>query len=338
MRRILILKHGALGDVIRTSYIAESLKSKYPGCRIEWVTRDHAVDLVRFHHFIDRVWGVDRTGHFKAGEGLESDHYDWVLSLDDEIESCALATQVCAEKITGAYLAGDKVVPSADALPWFGMGLISPSGKAEADRAKLKNQLTHAEIFRRILGLDFIRGSFYNDPQIEKTVHARFSDGSFHIGLNLSAGKRWKSKSLRIEEAVSLVKLIAGAETVKKIRIHLLGGVEDLPYNREILSRAGEAQLDLLPPASLLEFAAIIASQRLIITSDSMALHMAIAQKIRNVSFYAPTSAAEIETFGLGRKILSTAPDYCSYRPDADNCSITADRIWKEAAELISLE
>ena len=45
------------------------------------------------------------------------------------------------------------------------------------------------------------------------------------------------------------------------------------------------------------------------------------------VSFFAPTSAAEIELYDLGEKVVSTASDACSYRPDADNRSITPERL-----------
>jgi heptosyltransferase-2 len=65
----------------------------------------------------------------------------------------------------------------------------------------------------------------------------------------------------------------------------------------------------------------------LLVSSDSLALHMAIAQDVRVVAFFAPTSAAEIELYGLGEKIASTAPDYCSYKPDADNSTITVERL-----------
>jgi len=66
-----------------------------------------------------------------------------------------------------------------------------------------------------------------------------------------------------------------------------------------------------------------------VISSDSLALHLAISQGIPNLSFYAPTSANEIDTFGTGIKVKSLSKDYCSYRPDADNSSITAIRIYK---------
>ena len=61
--------------------------------------------------------------------------------------------------------------------------------------------------------------------------------------------------------------------------------------------------------------------------SDSLAMHLAIAQGVPVTAFFAPTSAAEIELYGRGEKVLSTAPDYCSYRPDADNSSLTTERL-----------
>jgi heptosyltransferase-2 len=92
---------------------------------------------------------------------------------------------------------------------------------------------------------------------------------------------------------------------------------------------AGAAGRIVVPDtsASTLELAAAIRAVDYLVTTDSLALHLAIAQGVPNLSFYAPTSAAEIETFGTGVKLLSTAPDYCSYRGDADNASITAARL-----------
>ena len=65
-----------------------------------------------------------------------------------------------------------------------------------------------------------------------------------------------------------------------------------------------------------------------------MALHMGVALERRIVCFFAPTSAAEIELYGQGEKVWSTAPDYCSYQPDADNSTITPARL-ADAAERV---
>ena len=65
----------------------------------------------------------------------------------------------------------------------------------------------------------------------------------------------------------------------------------------------------------------------LVITSDSLALHLAIAQGIKSLSFFAPTSSAEIGLFDNGVKVESLSEDYCSYVSDADNSSITSKRL-----------
>ena len=74
----------------------------------------------------------------------------------------------------------------------------------------------------------------------------------------------------------------------------------------------------------------------LLVSSDSMALHMGIALQRRVVCFFAPTSAAEIELYGQGEKVWSTSSDYCSYRPDADNSSLTPERISGPALEVLA--
>ena len=86
----------------------------------------------------------------------------------------------------------------------------------------------------------------------------------------------------------------------------------------------------------LLEFAARIELVDLLVSSDSMALHMGVALARRIVCFFEPTSAAEIELYGQGEKVWSTAPDYCSYRPDADNASITPERLTEKVLEVLA--
>src|SRR5262249_42103711 len=78
---------------------------------------------------------------------------------------------------------------------------------------------------------------------------------------------------------------------------------------------------------SLLDFAGLVSQLDLLLTSDSLALHVAIARRVRAVAFFAPTSAAEVEFYGRGEALRSTAADYCNYRRDADNSTITPARL-----------
>jgi heptosyltransferase II len=329
---ILILKWGALGDVVRTSYILPGLHERFgKGTVVTWVTTASALPLLRFNPYVANLIPADQCEAGTLPDEFAGVTFDWVLSFDDEADSCRLANNVDARRISGAYLSDGAVRYSEDTSAWFDMGLISRFGKEKADQMKIINQYSHDEIFAGMLGIKITQPSFYNNPMSEERARAvaELPSGQ-RVGLNLSAGKRWASKSLRMEEAIQLVGLLQGLD----VNCVLLGGVADEEYLGTLSAETGTPAISRL---SLDCFAGVIRELDLLITSDSLALHLAIAQRVPSVSYYAPTSAAEINTFGTGAKIVSTAADYCSYRPDADNSTITAKRIFAEAVRLLEI-
>jgi hypothetical protein len=53
--RILIVKLGALGDVLRTTALLPALRSAYDPCTITWLTRESALPLLAHNPMIDRL-------------------------------------------------------------------------------------------------------------------------------------------------------------------------------------------------------------------------------------------------------------------------------------------
>jgi heptosyltransferase-2 len=114
----------------------------------------------------------------------------------------------------------------------------------------------------------------------------------------------------------------------RKVRVVLLGAGQDRGRNLSLADRfSPDRVLVADTDSSVLRLAAVIRFSNVLISSDSLALHLGISQRVPFVSFFAPTSAAEIDDFGLGIKLVSTSADYCSYRRDADNSSLTANRV-----------
>ena len=329
--RILVLKLGALGDVVRTSYILPGLHERFgPGTHITWVTAPAALPILRFNPYVSELVSTDRFSTSATIHSLKSATYDWVLSFDDEVESCGIATQVRTERISGAFEDSGKIQYTEDTHEWFDMGLISRFGKARADELKIQNTHSHDAIFARMLGIRIEKPVFFNDPKSEALSATMLQALPRKIvGLNLGAGKRWPSKSLRLDEAIRLIGQLkaSGATCV------LLGGKDDAAYLDEVASRR---EIEVIRDLPLEEFAGVIRCLDLLITSDTLALHLAIAQSVPTLSYYAPTSLPEINTFGTGTKIASLSPDYCSYRPDADNSTITAERLFPEALALLA--
>ena len=337
---ILIIKTGALGDVLRTTSILPGLFDRAPSVSIEWITAPAAVDLVGGLRYLERVHVVppgDPEAIERLGEELAGRSFDWVISLDDEESLCRLASQLETRRLSGAYWddAEERARYTEDVAPWFDMGLLSVHGKEAADRLKVLNQRSHPEIYAAMLGIAMGWPELpLPDAAVELgrdfAERAGLDESVPLIGLNTGAGGRWTSKQLPEERVVELAQAIHEA-LGGAVRFLVLGGPEEEARNARILEGLRSVEelraVDAGVHNPMLEFAALVDRCSLLVTSDSLALHIAIARRTRIVAFFAPTSAAEIELYGLGEKVASTAPDYCSYRKDADNSTLTAERL-----------
>lgn len=354
MRDILILKTAALGDVLRTTSILPGLRARHPGARIVWATATGAADLVRLHPEVAEVVGFDPKspeGLASAAGALGGRDWDWVISLDDEEGMCALASGLSARRLSGAHYLGDEEgrrrAYTPDVAPWFDMGLLSVHGKARADELKVENRRSHPEILAGMLGIPMGK-PLLPEPEEERARAAEFARETrlfAHgpvVGLNTGAGGRWHSKTLSPERTIALARALSDA-LAGQVTFLLFGGLDERARNAEIVRRAAETGgavrlVDAGCDNPLLQFASRVSLCRMLVTSDSLALHVALARDVRVVAFFAPTSAAEIETYGLGEKVVSTAGDYCSYRPDADTSTLTTERLVAAALAVLQRE
>jgi heptosyltransferase-2 len=352
--RLLVLKTGALGDVLRTTSILPGLHARHPDLRVTWVTAPGAVPLVAGNPRVAAVVPAEASdpGSLAAAEEeLGGRTWDRVLSFDDEEPVCALATRLAgggAGVLTGAHVAADgRLAYTPDSAPWFEMGLLSVHGKEEADRRKKTNRASHPAIFAELLGIEMGEPELLLPAQEVEVARAFEEEHGLRaagplIGLNTGAGGRWTSKALPVERVLALMReltrrLAAGGSPPTFV---LLGGPDEAERNVEIAARAAQDEdlrlVDAGVDRRLLEFAAIVDRLDLLVTSDSLALHVGIARRVPILVFFAPTSAAEIELYGRGEKVESTAPDACSYRPDADTSTLTVERLADAAQRVLA--
>ena len=94
-RRILIIKLGALGDVVRTACLLPTLKREYPRSHVTWVAKPNGVRILAGHTQVDRLEPFDAATILALGR----QKFDMVLSLDKESGPAALAESVeCLDK------------------------------------------------------------------------------------------------------------------------------------------------------------------------------------------------------------------------------------------------
>lgn len=316
--KILVAKYGALGDVLRTSYFIDPLLKN--GFELDWITSPSSVEILR--PYMDRICVITRASD------VSDSKYSIVYSLDDEEAVINQIAKVPTEKTVGFYLNRDNLISyTDDTALWNDMGMRSKYGKQKADLLKKANRFTHIEIFKRIFSVDQVVPRHPYGVDCASSI--RSNKFSRNIGFNCFAGSRWPSKSIQVSEYEKLIKMVI-AEGIAKpgIKIFLYGEGEIQKFNLRIADEIKTDQILVVNSSgNIVEFFKMVSQMDLMVTSDSLGLHVANSCSVPTVSFFTSTSPWEIDCIPKSFKILSTDSDFCSYRPDARNSSITAIRL-----------
>ena len=231
---ILIIKLGAIGDVIRTTSILSGLKLKYKDCKIDWITKKESFDILKNNDLIKNIYLIDKNLAI-----LENKNYELIINLDDEYNACKFATDVRHKNIIGAYLKDDKKIYTDNSSLWFDMGLISKFGKQKADELKVKNKDTYQDMIYKILNLDYKKQEPIlvldrNELEFGKNFAQKnnINKKDLVIGINTGAGGRWQDKKLSIDKTAELID--KSNDEIKNVKILLFGGPEELERNRKI--------------------------------------------------------------------------------------------------------
>ena len=329
-KNILILKFGALGDVVRSSFFAESLY-KEKNANIYWFTSEAAITLIAHNPFIKKI-----SSDIKDFYNID---FDILYNLEDELNFSELVHNLKYKKIIGAYISSDKLTYTSECSEWFDMGIISSFGKQKADALKKINTRSHSQIFSDIFKVTKPIPKIYYNKIGENSI----KNNALRILINPFAGDRWKSKELNLNELYKLIRMLnENFLNDNELEIGLLGAGRDRIKNLQIqkdLTTEGFSVEVYNTDSELNDLIHTIEKHcDILITTDSLALHIGNGLGKKIIAFFAPTSAAEIDLFYGGSKIISTLDDYCNYSKDCDNSDITALKIFKATKNLQSGE
>lgn len=336
LSRLLIIKLEAVGDVLRTTSILKPLTNKYPGAHITWITKSEASDLFENNPFVDRVLP---TG-FDALSVLLTENFDVVICLDTSAESTRLASLAKGDQKFGfaSNKRGHVVCCNEAAKLWFEMGTN--------DAVKVANRRTYQDIMADICEIPKPLGRplFFLSEDEKKLSEQFMADhrlklGMPLIGVNSGAGARWRTKQWTLQGYVELIRRID--RKIPESRVLLFGGPQERERNNEIIRVAGNNVIDTGWDNSLRLFATKMAFCTALVTGDTLALHIALALEKPVVVLFGPTSAAEIDLYGKGRKLCSTLDCLCCYKTECKhtpNCmeTITVQQVFSALKEILS--
>lgn len=311
--RVLMVKLAATGDVLRTTAFLPAIHAAWPQAKVTWLTRKSAVGLFDGNPLVDEVLATDDA---VTAARLATETFDVVLCPDADPDAAVLAAMAKGQERRGYVRdAGGRIVPlGPGAARWLAMGL--------SDRSKKANTQTYQHLVAEVLGLD---PAAVREPILEPSKHDSADAATFVrglpgqgplVGLNTGAGGRWAYKQWTRAHQQTFLRLATDAG----LRVLLLGGPEEVATHKELLAAmAGRPVFDGGNHNSYGRFAALIDQCRAVVTSDSLAVHCAAARKVPAIVLFGPTSAAEIEVYGRGSKIVPPGLDcLCCYLPRCD--------------------
>jgi len=309
--RILIIKVGALGDVVRTACLLPTLKRMYPKSQITWVSKPSGVRILGGHPMIDRLVAFDAEGILL----LTQEKFDLVLSLDKEAGPAALCNAVhCSDKRgIGLSAWGTPVPCNPECERYFELGLD--------DELKFRHNLqTYPELIHAALGLAYDREPYrlYCDPGSMQRARQMFSPWRMAnrpiIGLNTGSGSVFANKVPKPSRWVEL----ARALLARKFTVVLTGGPSETQTNDWIMEQVGPEIRNTGNNHTEQQFTAIIDQCDVLVTGDTLALHVALARSVPVVALFGSTCEQEIDLFGMGRKIMSSCGCGPCYKRQCD--------------------
>ena len=101
---ILLVRLGALGDIVHAVPAAAALRAAYPSASIDWVVDRRHHDMVRLVSVIDRVITLDAStlgAWLRVVRELRAKRYDVALDLQGLMKSALLARVSGAPRVIG---------------------------------------------------------------------------------------------------------------------------------------------------------------------------------------------------------------------------------------------
>lgn len=333
-QKVLIIKCRAQGDVLRTTALLPGIRRKHPESHITWLVDEESVELLINNSYLERVLGYSLDCILP----LLVEQFDVLISLDKEPPSTSIAT-IINSKIKfgfGMNEYGNLIPFNKEAEYAYQLGVD--------DELKFsQNRLTYQEIIYKTAEIEYQGDGyvFQLDEKYRERASRFFQEKAIDetrtaIGLNTGAGAKFETKQWPPEKYLRLIDSLSEG---LKANIFLLGGKRETELNHYLESEAKSGVFNTGNDNSLLEFAGFLSKMDIVVSSDTLGMHLAIAQGKKVVALFGPTCPQEIDLYGQGTKLFAgvdCSPCYKQFCPDM-RCmdEITPEHVFDEIKKLI---
>jgi len=294
--RILIIKLGAIGDVIRTTPLLHKIRKDFPKAEIWWLT--YSPDVVP--NLVDRILPFTLESILT----IRATKFDILINLDKDTQACAIANQVEAISKSGFHLVNGKPAPINElSRAKFLTGLF--------DDVNQQNTKSYLEEIFEICGWKFKGEEYILD--CDESVKWRInSEGKNIVGLNTGCGDRWVSRLLPDEYWIELITKLQDNGYFPI----LLGGKQEHEKNQNFAEITGAAYLGHF---SLSVFISLMNQCDAVVTAVTMGMHIAIGLKKQVILMNNIFNPKEFELYGRGEIVQPDLQCKCFFSPKCKN-------------------
>ena len=277
--RILIVRLGALGDIVHALPAAAALRDTWPESRIEWL-----VDA-RHRHILELVPVIDERvllpvsirAQLGVVSALRQRHYDVAVDLQGLIKSAMLARAAGARRTAGFRASQLREKPA-------GLFYTEAHGSADARHVVRKN-----------LALVRALGARDGEPRFPLRVPSSPVTGAVSTfpGLGagvpfalLIAGAAWPNKRWPPERFGGVAAALRDRHRLASVVVW--GPGEERLAQAAVESSRGAAHA--APPTSIHDLVALTAEAALVVGGDTGPLHIGVALGRPVVAIHGPTS------------------------------------------------
>ena len=302
MTSILIVHLGALGAVARSTSLLPAIKRKFPSSRITWITDAPADQLLKNNNYIDKVITTDFSGLMT----IQALQFDIGFVIDKSLKAMGIVQSTSIDMVYGFTCDSrtGAIIPATGAAEELWQIGLSNQKKF------FENKKTEIQLSAEALELSpYVRDEYHlslGESEIRESIQRangfRRKTDQPVIGLNTGCSSHISYKKWTVEYHRELIRsLVASGYR----NIVLLGGKEDAERNFEIAQ--GFDVIRSSTDMGLRDGLISIEACDLVVTGDSLGMHLAIARKKFVVAWFGPTCANEIDLYDRGVKLTTKA-------------------------------
>lgn len=304
---ILIVRLGAMGDILHTLPAAASLKHSHPRSRVFWAVHPQWQGLLEGNPFLDGVVIVERnrlSDFFTLRKRLLALHIDVAIDFQGLIKSAVVASLARPDRIYGFH--HSELRERAASL--FYSRQVQPHAPHIVDK---NLELAAAAGASNIL---------HTFPLPPGTPEGELPDGPFILACPLAG---WSSKQWPLEHYARLAHRLN-----EEMGIPLV--LNGAPQSRSILESVPGAFVHCSSISGLI---AVTRAARAVIGVDSGPLHLAAALMKPGVAIFGPTDPARNGPYGDCFTVLRTPDALITYkrrsRVDESMSAISPDAVFE---------